>query len=139
MTSLPFTPIRSLVVRRPIEFLTEILPVFGDTAVMSLEGDLSQCRLDAFEGRLASASPDIAEFPLTAANRERLVDSELSRIGLRKRIAHVRIREAGAIRFASYDWFHPECVGCDASIPLALLDRLVAAGHLAKFADVRPA
>jgi hypothetical protein len=130
-----------LVVKRPLEVVAAVVSTFGESAQMSLEGDLSALRFDRFEGltrdptdvlRSNTLEPRLmfAIVPLTADNRDLLLRSELPRVGLRRRIVHLQIADSGVVRFAACDNFHPDCVWADACVPEEVLRRLQAQGSL---------
>ncbi len=87
-------------VRKPIEFLTALLEHIQEDALMSMEGDLSRCSFEEFEGIRAepigqrkkyptlddSERSNYIVFSLSEANRSRLVHDVLHRTGLKKRI-----------------------------------------------------
>jgi len=136
-----------LIVRSPLEVVAAFITRAGDTAEMSMEGDLSQCNLARLEG--VSREPtatlprnttwprlDFAIVPLTPGNRDRLVRSELPRMGLRRRVIHLQIVEAGVSRFSAYDSFHHDCVFCDDAVPLSLLQQLERDAAISSFATV---
>ena len=136
-----------LVVRSPLDVVRAFIARAAEKAQMSFEGDLSQCDLARLDGVSVEATDtlprtttfprlDYAVVPLTPSNRAQLVRSELPRMGLRRRVIHLQIVDAGVLWFGAYDNFHPECVVCDESVPLDLLQLLQRDGHLRSFSRI---
>ncbi len=133
-------------VTKPIPFVSAVLPAFAGTALLSLEGDLSQVD---FRGiAYASHHPpsvlqrntiwpvqDFVIVPLTNAATQLLVQHVLPHIGLKTRVLHLLIERDEQLVFAAYDQFAPKCVWIAASIgeqflKERLVERSIKAYHL---------
>jgi hypothetical protein len=140
-------------VKNPIDFLGRLITHIEGDAFMSMEGDLSRCSLEEFEGfgaepipplkkitLAASGRHDFAVISINEANKKRLIESLLPRIGIRANVWHIEIARNGIKIFGSYDNFHPECVWLDQSLGeemvKTMLNEKVILGFEAKEADV---
>jgi len=95
---------------------------------MSMEGDLSRCSFEEYEGYVTEPIPPLNKITMAASgrddfaiilinemNRTRIIESLLPRIGLRMHVWHIEIAQNGLKIFGAYDNFHPECVWLEQS------------------------
>ena len=103
---------------------------------LSLEGDLS--KLDASMKLIGSSeessklrrhtiSPrqDFVILPLDDESIQLIEKRVLHLVGLRSRVIHVQIEQAGKLVFGSYDNFHRDCVWVSEVVGVDLLERMV--------------
>jgi hypothetical protein len=125
-------------VRKPIEFLKAVLPVFVGDARLSLEGDLSVFDENPPSGttreetqilRRNTSAPkqDFAVITLDSRTLPHLL-ALLPRLDIRSRILNIQIEQGGALRFRAYDQIHPERVWVEETFGESLLQVLVARG-----------
>lgn len=112
----------SIEVKRPLEFMRAVIDALqGDDAIIALIGDLSKFDprgIDGVQGKAALAEkspllarrlagyPNIVFFPLTEQNKLSFLTGILPRIGMRTRIWHTLIEQAGQLRLEVYDNFN---------------------------------
>jgi hypothetical protein len=142
-----------LQVRKPIDFLCRIIAHIEGEALMSMEGDLSRCCFDEFEGYRSEPIPpfkkntiwasgrhDFAVITINEANKDKVIKSLLPRIGLRMHVWHIEIAQNGIKLFGSYDNFDPECVWLDRSfgeeIVQAMLNERIILGYELKESNI---
>jgi hypothetical protein len=134
----------SLDVRDPIELVRALISELGPGGHLSLEGDLS--RLDKSVRAIASSEEraglrrntlipqqDFIVLPLDDKSIPLIEAQVLHSVGLRRRVIHVQIEQAGELVFGAYDDFHPECVWVSEAVGADLLERMVAEGILRSF------
>lgn len=108
-------------VKNKLSFLEEILNHYCNNASLSLEGDLSQVKLESLidfstdetkplKRQTASPIQDFVVLPLNQDTKPILLKSVFPRIGFKKNAEHIQIEKENKLVFGAYDCFHPECV-----------------------------
>jgi hypothetical protein len=134
------------VVRDKPGFLRRLMEELAGDARMSLEGDLSQCRLgeDIIVGRdethvlkrnTLSPRQDFVVLRLTPETVAPIFKQVMA-AGLKRAIIHVQIERNGVLELGAYDNFHPECVVTGPGVSAALLEELKSKNVIGAFAVV---
>jgi len=124
-------------------FLQRLLRELATGTRLSLEGELSTCNFD--ERIVVSRQPveklprntnspllDFVVLALEPSGVEQVL-SEISRMGLRRRIVHVQVERDGILEVGAYDNFHSECVTTGPAIRPGMLTQLRDAGVIRGF------
>lgn len=114
----------ALTVNRSLDVLALVLDKANDEVAVTLEGDLSRADFSRFphviREPLVSIPPDstwrIVTFLLDAQRKHTFQRTILTRIGIRKHVAHIQIAQHGSVIFSSSDWFCDECAWISAEI-----------------------
>ncbi|MBZ5547958.1 MAG: hypothetical protein LAO22_08305 [Acidobacteriia bacterium] len=124
----------SLNVRDKADFLHRLMVELAGNAYMSLEGDLSSCRLTddlvatrdettILKRNTLAPKQDFVVLRLTPETVAPIFKQVMA-AGLKRAIIHVQIERSGVLELGAYDHFHHECVVTGPGISLALLDEL---------------
>jgi hypothetical protein len=113
----------------------------GDDACISFEGDLSECNFDGVPGTSTEETPalkratlyprqDFIVLGLTNDSVRTVLARVVAAGGIVNRIVHIQVEKEGALQFAAYDNFHPECIAVGPAVPKTVLDDLLSKGVL---------
>ncbi|MCW5554960.1 MAG: hypothetical protein KIS67_22700 [Verrucomicrobiae bacterium] len=111
-----------------------MIELAGDNVLISLEGDLAQCRfLDDMviswdetanlKRQTRVPKDDFIVLRLTSETVGPIFE-QVAAVGLARAIVHVQIERNGVIELGAYDNFHPECVVTGSGVSPTLLDEL---------------
>lgn len=125
-----------LVVKKAIQLMELVIPLFNNNASISFEGNLCSYDFSLFEDttqketlnlRRNTIAPkqDFIILPLNSKAINFLTTDTFHRIGLRNKVIHIQIEYNHEIAFASYDNFHEDCVWITAEVGQSFIERLV--------------
>jgi hypothetical protein len=148
---MPKAPSHLVDVHDKLGFLHRMMTELAADAFISLEGDLSHCRLPKELGASGDETAllkrntlaprqDFVVLELTPETLEPIF-KQIKAAGLKRAILHVQIERNGVLELGAYDNFHPECVVSGPGIGEQLLEQLKEDGFIRKFsvAAARPA
>ena len=133
-----------LVARDKPGLLIAMMHALCGTAHISLEGDLSECRLGEIAGATDQETSvlkrntlwprrDFVVVPLEADTVRPIMDRVLPQGRIVHDVIHVQIEKNGKLEFGAYDNFHPECIGVGPAVPETLLQELQCRGVLRSY------
>jgi hypothetical protein len=132
-----------LEVRKNAAFFRHVLSQLAGGAVLSLEGDLSQCK---FDPHLVAATDetgllkrntiwprqDFVALHLEPDNVDAIFKEAMA-AGFKRGIIHIQVERKGELQFASYDNFSPGGVWAGPSVPESFLQDLRSTGVIANY------
>ena len=125
-------------VKKSIPLFTAVIDKLCGNYNMSLEGDLKAVSFlgitNLVEKRKTSTHDqyDHVIFPLTVENVI-VLKSLVPRIGIRRRVVHIRIQQEDNTVFASYDWFDKGSVWIDANVGNEFVEHLLQEGVIREY------
>lgn len=122
-----------LEVHQPILFITAVVNHFPNNAYLSLEGDLSQCDLSLIDNHTTTETAllkrytlqpkqDFAILPLNTHTRAVMVQRIFPQVGLRNRVQHIGLEQAGELVLVANDWL--DSVWLISDVEAIFLERL---------------
>jgi hypothetical protein len=135
----------SVNVRDKPAFLRRLMIELAGNAHISLEGDLSRCKIGdgvvvtreetaILKRNTLAPIQDFAVLRLVPETVA-MIFKQVMAAGLNRAIVHVQIERDGVLELAAYDHFDPECVVTGPSISPALLCELKNTNVLREFRD----
>ena len=135
-------------VRDRPEFLHRLMVELAGNALLSLEGDLSQCRftddvvishdeMRTLKRNTIAPKQDFVVLRLTPETVDPIFKQVMA-AGAKHAIIHVQIERNGVPELGAYDNFHPECVVTGPGISPVLLEELKKSNVLRDFKVAAP-